>query len=63
MNKSRKLKLDKNYKPIPTNVGDEIYLNGIFNINISKMLEHIMAEKLEAEIELIKVNEWFKTHI
>jgi hypothetical protein len=62
MNKIRKLKLDKNYKPIPTNVGDEIYPNGIFNFNISKMLEHIMAGKLEAEIELIKVNEWFKRH-
>ncbi|KUO74227.1 MAG: hypothetical protein APF81_08595 [Desulfosporosinus sp. BRH_c37] len=63
MNKIRKLKLDKNYKPIPTNVGDEIYPNGIFNFNISKMLEHIMAGKLEAEIELIKVSEWFKRHI
>ena len=63
MNKSRKLKLDKNYKPIPTNVGDEIYPNGIFNFNISKRLEHITAGKLEAEIELIKVSEWFKRHI
>ena len=63
MNKSRKLKLDKNYKPIPTNVGDEIYPNGFFNFNISKMLEYITAGKLEAEIELINVSEWFKTHI
>lgn len=63
MNKSRKLKLDINYKPIPTNVGDEIYPNGIFNFNISKMLEHITAGKLEAEIELIKVSEWFKRHV
>lgn len=27
------------------------------------MLEHITAGKLEAEIELIKVSEWFKRHI
>ena len=39
-----------------------IYPNGIFNFNISKILEHIPAGKLEAEIELIKVSEWFKRH-
>lgn len=48
--------------PIPTSVGDEIYPNGIFNFNISKILEQITAGKLEAETELIKVTEWFKTH-
>lgn len=62
MNKSRKLKLNKNYMPIPTSVGDEIYPNGIFDFNISKILEHITAGKLDAKIELINVTEWFKTH-
>lgn len=63
MNKSRKLMRDKNYKPLPTNQGDEIYPNGIFNFNISRILEHIVAGKLDAEKELINVNKWFKTHI
>ena len=46
-NKSRKIELDKNYIPLPTIQGDEIYPNGIFNFNISRILEHIMAGKLE----------------
>lgn len=62
MNKSRKLKLNKNYKPLPTKEGDEIYPNGIFNFNISRILEYIISGKLKAEKEQIKVSEWFKTH-
>lgn len=49
--------------PIPTNEGDEIYPNGIFNFNITKLLEHITAGMLDAEKELINVSEWFKTHL
>lgn len=63
MNKSRRLKLDNNYIPIPTNKGDEIYPNGIFNFNISRILEHIAIGKLDAKKELINVNKWFRTHI
>lgn len=33
MSKSREIKLDKNYKPLPTYEGDEIYPNGIFNFS------------------------------
>jgi hypothetical protein len=62
MNNSRKLKLDKDYTPFPSYEGDEIYPNGIFNFNISRILEHIMAGKLDVEKELININEWFKTH-
>jgi len=62
MKKSRKLKLDKKYKPFPTNDGDEIYANGIFNFNISRILKQIKAGKLDVEEEQINVNEWFKTH-
>ena len=62
MNKSRKLNLDKNYWPIPTNIGDEIYPNGIFHFNISRIIEHITSRELVVEKERIHVNEWFKTH-
>jgi hypothetical protein len=62
MSKSRKLKLDKEDRPLPTNVGDEIYPNGIFHFNISRILEHINSRELIAEKERIHVNEWFKTH-
>lgn len=63
MSKSRKIKIDKNYKPLPTNEGDEIYSIGIFKFNISKILEHITFEKLDAQKEQINVREWFKLHI
>jgi hypothetical protein len=63
MSKSRKIKIDKNYKPLPTNEGDEIYSIGIFKFNISKILEHIIFEKLDAQKEQINVREWFKLHI
>lgn len=63
MNKSRKLTLNKNYIPLLTIEGVEIYRNGIFTFNISMILEHILAGEIEVEKELINVNEWFKTHI
>ncbi len=62
-NKKRLLKLDKEYTPIATDEGDEIYANGIFTFNISKMLEHIADGKLSAEMQSINVNQWFKTHL
>ncbi len=58
----RKIKMNKNYKPLPTNEGDEIYPNGIFNFSITRILEYIAEGKLDVEIEQINVKEWFKTH-
>lgn len=63
MNKNRRIKLDKNFIPLPNDVGDEIYPNGIFNFSISRILEHIASGKLKAEEEQINVGEWFKLHI
>ena len=63
MNKSRKIIFNKDYKPLPTSEGDEIYPNGIFNFSISRILEHIISGELAAEKEQINVREWFKSHI
>ena len=52
MAKSRKLKLDKNFEPIPTREGDEIFRNGYLKFNITRMLEDISAGKLEVVEEL-----------
>ncbi|MCB8817389.1 hypothetical protein [Desulfosporosinus shakirovi] len=60
MNKSRKIKLNKNYTPLPTSEGDEIYPNGIFDFSISRILEYIAEGKLEAEEGRIEVKEWFE---
>jgi hypothetical protein len=42
--------------------GDEIYRNGFFHFNISRMLEDINKGTLKVEQERIDVNECFKTH-
>ncbi len=38
---NRKLKIDKSFKPSEVMDGDEIYPNGIFVFNISKLIEFI----------------------
>lgn len=37
----KKLKLDKNFQACPADDGDEIFSNGIFLFNITKMMEYI----------------------
>lgn len=56
MSKNRKLKLNKEYTPLPTHEGDEIiYPNGIFKFNITRIMEHIHSGKLDAEQEQIHI--------
>lgn len=62
MSKSRKIKFDNNYNPLPTYEGDEIYPNGVFNFSISRIIEHISSHQLDAGKEKINVKEWFKSH-
>jgi hypothetical protein len=42
--------------------GDEFFPNGIFNFNISRILEDINAGLLQVEYEEILVQEWCRTH-
>jgi hypothetical protein len=49
--KSWKIKLSKNYLTLPVYEGDEFFPNGIFNINISRILEDIYAGLLQVEYE------------
>lgn len=62
MDKKRKIKLSKNYIPLPVREGDEIYPNGIFNFSISRILEHILSGELEVKKEQLNIKKWFKTH-
>nr|WP_295974820.1 hypothetical protein [uncultured Bacillus sp.] len=62
MTNSRKLIIDPNYKPFPVNEGDEIFRNGYFHFNISKILELIQAGELVVETERIDVKKWFENH-
>jgi len=58
----RKLNLNKNYLPCVANENDEIYPNGIFHFNVTRILEDISTGKLEAEKTEINTVEWFRTH-
>ena len=62
MDKSRKLKLDKKFEPLPTRDGDEIFRSGIFKINITRITEDILAGKLEVEEEPIKISSWSRLY-
>ena len=62
MDKSRKLKLDKKFEPLPTRDGDEIFRSGYFKFNITRIMEDILAGKLEVAEEPINVSSWSRLH-
>jgi len=62
MAKGRKLKLDNKFEPLPTRDGDEIFRNGYFKFNITRIMEDIVAGKLEVTEEPINVSSWSRLH-
>lgn len=64
-----KLKKDNTYDPFPMVDGNEVFRNGIFRINITKILEHIECGILKPfhhadgkETVEINVQEWYQSH-
>jgi hypothetical protein len=53
--KSGLLSADKNFMPASADDGDELYPNGIFVFNITKMIEYISVHKDEIPLESIEV--------
>lgn len=51
-----KLKVDKNFQPYPVDDTDEIYPNGIFRFNITKLLKSIEANPGNAPLEKVRVD-------
>ncbi len=51
---AKKLKVNGNFIPCPAKTDDELYQNGIFVFNITKMIEYI--KKNSSEIELVDVD-------
>jgi hypothetical protein len=49
------LSVDKSYVPAFTDDGDELYPNGIFVFNITKMIEYILKHKDDIALERIEV--------
>lgn len=56
-NKLTKLRKNNKFKPCSIKDGDELYPNGIFVFNISKILEDIASKKLSVKLEAKKVSE------
>jgi len=54
----RILKIKKDFIPSEINHGDEIFPNGIFVLNITKMIEYIKKYKDEIELESINVPQY-----
>jgi len=48
------LKINENFIPCPSKEGDELYANGIFVFNITKMLGYI--NKNSNQMDLVDVN-------
>jgi len=52
-----KLRLNKKFRPFECNIGDEIFRNGIFEFNITKLLEYIDTNKSEFTLEEVDVKD------
>ena len=51
---NRKLKIDKHFTPCQVDDDDELYPNGIFVFNITKMTEYIRNSNITCEAVLVK---------
>ena len=50
----KKLKINKDFKPCPIDDGDELFPNGIFVFNITKMAEFIQNQNITCEAVLVR---------
>ncbi len=51
------LKIDNNYNPCPVDDDDEIYPNGIFEFNITKMISHVQKNPESYPLETVAVED------
>jgi hypothetical protein len=54
------LKVDNDFIPCPVATGDELFPNGIFEFNITKMLEYIKKNPDGIAIEEVTVSDFFE---
>ncbi len=54
------LKVDNDFIPCPVATGDELFPNGIFEFNITKMLEYIKKNSDGIAIEEVAVSDFFE---
>jgi len=60
LNSAKKLKVNDDFIPCPTKEGDELYPNGIFVFNITKMIEYIKENSIEIDLVDVDVSDFPK---
>jgi hypothetical protein len=58
--KAKKIRVDKNFSPCPVSDEDEVYRNGIFEFNITKMIEYIQKNSADIRPETVAVKDFCK---
>ena len=56
----RILKADSNFSPCPVSDGDEVFANGIFEFNITKMIEYIQENVDRIILAEVAVGDFFQ---
>lgn len=56
---AKKLRIDDHFTPCPVDTEDELYANGIFEFNITKMIEYVQDNLDHVTLEEIVVNDFF----
>jgi len=54
------LKANRNFCPCPIDDGDELFPNGIFEFNVTKMLEYIQNGSSDIALVEIKVSDFYR---
>jgi hypothetical protein len=54
------LKRDNDFTPCPVAIGDELFPNGIFVFNITKIIEYIKENPDNISLEEVAVSDFFK---
>ena len=57
---AKKFKVNKYFSPCPISDGDEVYRNGIFEFNITKMIEWIRKDPGDIRLEAVAVKDFCK---
>lgn len=56
---AKKLKFNKAFSPCKVSNGDEIFRNGIFVFNISKLICHLNSESSDTALSTMNVSEFY----
>lgn len=60
---AKKLKTCAHFTPCPVETGDELYANGIFEFNITKMIQYIRENSNRVVLDEIAVSDFFEVSL